>query len=126
MVRKDHEERWKKRLKELKAYKKKHGDCIVPRRYEQNRKLGEWVNTQRREYNKWLKGLNAYTTQERIDQLNEIDFVWEVDSRFQRDDTVWKQRLNELRIYKKRHGNCLVPARYEPNPKLGIWVTNQR
>ena len=80
MVRQDYEEQWKQRLKELKAYKKKHGDCLVPGRDKQNAKLGTWVGTQRKEYKKWLNGENACITQERIDQLNEIDFVW--DARF--------------------------------------------
>ena len=79
---KKYDEQWKQRLKELKTYKKKHGDCLVPARYKHNRKLGKWVYTQRLQYKKWLKGESAFITQERIDQLNEIDFVW--DARFER------------------------------------------
>ena len=91
------EEKWKQRLKELKAYKKKHGDCLVPKNYEHNRKLGSWVSTQRQEYKNWLKGLHSNLTQERIDQLNDIDFVWEVGIGVQnKDDTAWGQRLKEL------------------------------
>ena len=37
---------------------------------------------QRQEYKKWLNGVHSQLTQERIDQLNEIDFVW--DARFER------------------------------------------
>ena len=73
---------WKQRLKELKAYKKKHGDCLVPAKYQHNAKLGVWVYKQRTHYKKWLNGLKAYITQDRIDQLNEIDFAW--DARFER------------------------------------------
>jgi len=110
---------WKKRFNELVKYKKKHGDCLVPSRYEQNRKLGKWVNRQRQEYKKWLNGVNASITQERIDQLNEIDFVWEVGSVGRKDDTLWKQRLKELKAYKKKHGDCRVPYNYKQNAKLG-------
>ena len=99
---------WKHRLKELKAYKKKHGDCLVPKNYEHKRKLGIWVSKQRYEYKKWRKDVYSQLTQERIDQLNEIDFVWEVGSGGQKDDTLWKQRFNELIKYKKKHGDCLV------------------
>ena len=102
------EEQWKQRLKELKAYKKEHGDCLVSTLDKQNAKLGEWVKRQRAQYKKWLKGANAWITQERIDQLNEIDFVWEGKSGGQKDDTLWKQRFNELIKYKKKHGDCLV------------------
>ena len=72
---------WNQRLKELKIYKKKHGDCFVPIRYKNNAKhakLGYWVGNQRSEYKKWLNGVHSKITQERIDQLNEIDFAWEV------------------------------------------------
>ena len=79
---KQNDQQWKKRLKELKVYKKKHGDCLVPQKYECNFQLGTWVNNQRAEYKKWLRGVHTSITQERIDQLNEIDFVW--DARFER------------------------------------------
>ena len=94
MVRKVYEEQWKERLKELKAYKKTHGDCLVPQNYEHNNaKLGNWVHHQRVQYKKWLKGVDAFITQERIDQLNEIDFVWEVGTTRKPNDTLWKLRL---------------------------------
>ena len=125
MVGKKDEEQWKQRLKELKAYKKKHGDCLIPYNYEQNPKLGYWVSRQRKEYKKWLRGVHAKITQDRIDQLNEIDFVWEVGSN-RRDDTLWRQHFNELVKYKKKHGDCLVPNKYEHNKQLGNWVGNQR
>ena len=126
MVGKKNDEQWKQRLKELKAYKKKHGDCLVPYRCERNAKLGYWVGTQRQQYKKWLNGVYSTITQERIDQLNEINFVWEVGRGTQKDDTVWKQRLKELKIHKKKYGDCRVPFKYEHNKKLGIWVGRQR
>ena len=69
---------WKQRLKELKAYKEKHGDCLVPFNYEHNAKLANWVSHQRKQYKEWLNDVHSTITQERIDQLNEIEFVWEV------------------------------------------------
>ena len=123
MVGKKKEEQWKLRLNELKAYKKKHGDCLVPFKYEHNRTLGTWVSTQRKEYKKLLRGVHSQLSKERINQLNEIDFEWEVGKR---DDILWKQHFNKLVKYKKKHGDCLVPQRYEQNAKLRIWVFNQR
>lgn len=38
----------------------------------------------------------------------------------------WQQRYNELRAYREREGHCLVPQSYGPNPKLGLWVMQQR
>ena len=111
-------------MKELKAYKKKHGDCLVSALDKHNAKLGRWVSHQRHQYKKWLKGVHSKITQERIDQLNEIDFVWEVGGGTR--DASWKQHFNELVKYKKKHGDCLVPQKYEHNVRLGTWVTKQR
>ena len=58
-------------------------------------------------------------TDERIARLESLGFVWSV-----RDD--WKTHFDELIKYKKKFGNCDVPARYEKNKRLGIWVTRQR
>ena len=126
---------WKKRLKELKAYKETHGNCLVPQRYRLNKSLGIWVNTQRREYTKWLKGKSSRLTKEKIDLLEDMGFVWIVVSgpilkdsnRFKRIEEQWKQKFNELVKYKEKYGDCLVPRRYEQNNiKLGNWVGNQR
>ena len=44
------------KLRELEEYKRKHGDCLVPRRYEENPSLGNFVNKQRQSYRKFLMG----------------------------------------------------------------------
>jgi hypothetical protein len=31
----------------------------------------------------------------------------------------WDQRFHELKQYKEAFGDCLVPQKYPPNPKLG-------
>ena len=94
---------WKQRFNELVKYKKKHGDCRVPQRSEQNAKLGIWVSTQRQEYKKWLRGVNAHITQERIDQLNEIDFVW--DARFERQSKESNKSKQKRSIPSAGHRN---------------------
>lgn len=48
---------------ELAKYKAKHGDCLVPKRYEKNRSLGNWVNKQRQLYRKFLAGESSSMTQ---------------------------------------------------------------
>ena len=68
----------------------------VPYNYEQNAKLRTWVGTQRMEYKKWLKGEHTCITQERIDQLNEIDFVW--DARFEQKSKESKRSNEESSI----------------------------
>ena len=44
------------KLVELEEYKKNNGDCLVPRRYEENPSLGNFVNKQRQSYRKFLMG----------------------------------------------------------------------
>ena len=57
----------------LKKYKEKHGDCLVPQKYEDDPELGRWVATQRR-----VSTLDDRAKQERRDKLNSIGFVWSV------------------------------------------------
>ena len=58
------------RLRQLEEYKKKHGDCNVPQRYE---KLGEWVHTQRK---RAKKGTLPAETRARLDALG---FEWRLN-----------------------------------------------
>ena len=110
---------WEERFEELKDYRKKYGNCNVPQNYQHNKQLGNWVSNQRREYKKFQKGEKSFITIERIAKLKSIDFVWEVDE-------LWEKRFNELKDYRKKNGNCLVPARYQHNKQLGLWVQTQR
>jgi len=34
--------------------------------------------------------------------------------------------FEKLECYKEVHGDCLVPRKYEADPKLGRWVSSQR
>ena len=56
-------------LAQLAKYKEDHGDCLVPRGYEEGKpKLGEWVHNQRKQ--------KSDMSQDRIKRLNELGFVW--------------------------------------------------
>ena len=76
-MRKYNDELWEKRFNELKDYRKKYGNCLVPRNYQNNKKLGMWVHHQRCECKKFQKGEYARITNERIAKLKSINFVWE-------------------------------------------------
>ena len=41
-------------------------------------------------------------------------------------DTKWLLMLEELKDYKSKYGNCIVPRGYAPNPRLASWVAEQR
>ena len=64
----------------LLAFKAKHGHCLVPNRYDEDRSLGAWVSTQRRHYKAIESGNPSHDpnsmTEERVSKLREIGFVW--------------------------------------------------
>lgn len=61
------EDHWDEMFKQLLAYKEHHGDCLVPSRYEENLKLGKWVETQRYEYTKLQRALTTTTAAKQDD-----------------------------------------------------------
>jgi hypothetical protein len=68
---------WDLRYQELQEYRKVHGDCCVPVS-SSNKRLANWVRTQRRNYK--LKEDGNYCrqlTDERFEQLNAVGFVWD-------------------------------------------------
>lgn len=116
------EEKWQKRLEQLKVYKEVNDNCLVPRTYAKNPQLGKWVKMQRFQYKLFTENKPSRLTPARIQQLNGIGFSWIVRSR----KVTWDVRFEELQEYKKIKGNCLVPMRYAENPQLGRWIEVQR
>jgi len=111
---------WSDMFEELKKYKETHGNCAVPVKCPSHKHLALWVQKQRRQYREMKKGRSTQMTAERSDLLNGLGFVWKVY------EDNWHEMLDDLRKYKERHGDCLVPQIYAPNPPLGHWVNNQR
>ena len=68
---------WEVRRKQLANYKTAVGDTNVPQGYEENKQLGLWVKTQRYQYKRLKQGKPSLMTEERIQSLNEIDFLWQ-------------------------------------------------
>lgn len=69
--------RWNEKYEQLKKFKEKHGHCIVPTKYKINPQLGCWVSTQRVHYKRMQVGRLNSLNQEKIDRLNDLDFVWD-------------------------------------------------
>jgi len=115
--------RWNMMFERLKKYKEKNGDCLVPQRYEDDPELGRWVETQRR-----ISTLDDRAKQERRDKLNSIGFVWRVRESYRTPklDKQWNDKFERLKQYKREHGDCLAPKRYEDDPQLARWVDQQR
>eukprot|EP00547_Thalassionema_nitzschioides_P016404 CAMPEP_0194231460 /NCGR_PEP_ID=MMETSP0158-20130606/199_1 /TAXON_ID=33649 /ORGANISM="Thalassionema nitzschioides, Strain L26-B" /LENGTH=388 /DNA_ID=CAMNT_0038964095 /DNA_START=149 /DNA_END=1312 /DNA_ORIENTATION=- len=114
------EEKWKERFEDLLNFQKASGHCLVPHTYPENPTLARWVKRQRYQYKLFQQKEPSSMTQERIDLLHNVGFVWHSH------EVVWQERLSELMEYKKQTGDCLVPSNYRPNPKLATWVKCQR
>ena len=108
---------WEKRFKELKRFKGRHGHCNVPVRYRRNPALGYWVANVR---NAKKQGTLA---EERIRRLDVLAFCWTLNPDIA---DVRKHHIDELKAFKKEHGHCDVPSKYQPNPALGSWVAGLR
>ena len=72
------EESWEQFFEELKDYRKKYGNCLVPFHRQHNKQLGQWVHWQRTQYKKFQKGDHAQIPKERIVKLKSMGFAWEV------------------------------------------------
>jgi hypothetical protein len=105
---------WDEFFAALVDYKKAHGDCDVSAKWLQNPALGRWVSTQRKDKK------NRRISEDRARRLEEIGFVWELL------ETSWDDSFAALVNYKNIHANCNVPARWQENPRLGSWVSDQR
>jgi len=81
------EKKWEEMFQHLKRYKMKHGHCVVPRRYEEDVKLGRWVQYQ--------KERKMRMSDDRKQRLDSIGFVWAVREKNQspkQEKTVEKSR----------------------------------
>jgi len=72
----DGNERWEIMFRLMCKYKEAHGNCLVPNRYKDLPQLGSWVSTQRSHYKALKAGDLTSLTQERVDLLESIGFVW--------------------------------------------------
>ena len=68
---------WDDRFHELIQFQAKHGHTFVNRNDAKNHSLGTWCGTQRYQFKKLQNGYASNITQDRIDKLNSIGFVWE-------------------------------------------------
>ena len=106
---------WEEKFEELKEYKKKHENCNVPAHYPKNKQLANWVQSQRIYYRRGI-----VLSDDNIKRLEDIGFVWNPSGSY------WEEMLDELKEYKKAHGDCNVPRSFSENKQLFYWVKTQR
>lgn len=71
---------WDHRYSELLEYKEKNGNCKVPQHYKENKALGKWVAKQREQFKLLKHGKHSFLTEDRLEKLNAVGFVWQVRS----------------------------------------------
>jgi hypothetical protein len=74
----DYDDAFKKRCRDLIAFKEKFGHCNVPQKCANNSSLGHWCSEMRKAYKKIQNGIKtrANLSQGRIERLEEIGFQW--------------------------------------------------
>jgi hypothetical protein len=122
---------WATQLAKVKKYKRRHGDCNVPRGWAEDPALGIWVNMQRAYKKKLDRGeLCKGMTAARVAKLEALGFAWEMSaaaiSKANWDDAGWEAQLAKLKVYQCRHGDCNVLQGWTEDKPLGKWVQNQR
>jgi hypothetical protein len=111
---------WDERFNELCMYREKHGNCLVPHTFTENRPLTRWVKRQRYQHKRMMECKSSSLTDERVKALEEVGFVWDVQG------AAWGERLDELNEFRSNYMHCSVPSNYSANPQLASWVKCQR
>lgn len=94
---------WIDRANELIEYRNKYGDTLVPKRYAENPALGNWVNKQRAQYQKFCANeAPCSMTEEKVKILDDIGFCWDatsVSNRNRREKDAWWLRYEDLKAH---------------------------
>jgi superfamily II DNA or RNA helicase len=100
---------WNKMFRLLSEYRKQNGNCLVPSGWKENRPLASWVTNQR------IVRRESKLPDDRISQLDSIDFVWEPRV------IQWWENYQKAQSYFDKNGHCEVPL----NNPLSKWVSYQ-
>ncbi len=102
--------KWEANFYELQMYKAEHGDVNVPIKWHSS--LGSWASVQRRSKKK------GQLSTERKSRLDELGFEWD------KLDSLWDDKCNELLAYYAEHGNVDLPQKHPSG--LGAWLSQQK
>jgi hypothetical protein len=109
------ERKWEMQFFELKKFKEKYGHCDVPQKGPtEYRKLARWCGEQR----KIKKRYPLKQHPDRIGQLNEIGFTWDVLDKW------FEEKYRMLEKYFNEHGHCEVTPL--ENKVLNKWCSHIR
>lgn len=69
---------WESKFERLVQFKEKHGHTLVPKQYKSDQSLSSWVFRQRRQYSFLMNGQSSSLSNDRLEKLKEIGFVFRV------------------------------------------------
>jgi len=115
-----HESRWNEMIEELSTYQEQYGHTEIPQEYDKNLKLGRWVMNQRTFYRMNEIGIQTTLTKDRIEQLEQLNFIWNVH------EMHWWAMFKRLQNYQKLHGHVIVETSDFVNENLRQWLNEQR
>ena len=123
-------ERWNNHFQECKEYYQKFGHCKIPTCFKDNKKLGNWVQEQRRNFKLLKQGKKPrfVLTDEQIDKLDEIKFHWgwtPDPNASAESDASWEANFDKLQEYHATHENFDIPMESD-TLKLSQWARAQR
>ncbi len=107
---------WNEKYNISKAYYEEYGNLLVPDKYiYKNINLGNWIYWQRKNY----KDNNL--SQNKIELLNKIGMVWDVN------DERWNDFFDIACRFKSDYNTLVIPINYKyMNHNLGKWISHQR
>lgn len=126
---------WLGRVRQLLDFAQENGHTRVPKRYQKNPSLANWVSKQRQQYRRFVDGKTPCSlTAEQIQLLDQIGFCWDAsnytldrsthdneDVKSRKEDELWWERMNELS--RSNYSTALDVPR---NCDLGVWLQAQR
>lgn len=92
---------------QLKDFRQKNGHSLPPQNNPRT-PLYNWVAQQRIQYKKLLAGERTAMTPQRVRYLNVIQFPFLSTVH----NVSWDDRYEELKLYKAKYGNIVVPRTY--------------
>lgn len=102
---------WNEMFNRLIQFQREHGHLNVPVQYDEDPKLGRWVNKQR-------ASTGRMDASKRI-RLNQIGFVWKPG------DQKWQHRYEALCMFQRQYGHLQLPPT-EHYKSLRNWMAQQR
>ncbi len=106
---------WMKMYEALADFKNQFGHTRVPYQWPQNRQLAAWVYR--------LKLNKNELTAQKIELLQILGFDWSLS---RKTVVSWEDMYQRLRQFKQQYGHTRVPVKWQPDLKLGKWVSRMR